>query len=105
MSTKALLLEILISGFFAIACLRARAAAASPQVAMRPLDLLKLKSRLERLSRTRWQWVSMVAILVVVRLQAGVPLTVELTAAALFLLFLALPAEHTSPALARPRTR
>lgn len=104
MSTKALLLELLISGFFAIACFRSLAAGSLTEVAMRPRDLLRLTNRLERLSRTRWQWVSMVALLILLRLQAGVPLAVELTAAALFLIFLALPT-GTTPAFARTKAR
>jgi hypothetical protein len=94
MNNQALFLELLVSGFFAIACFKARAAVEPGQVALRPRDLLRLTDRLERLSRSRWQWFAMVGILVLVRMQAGVPLAVELTAAAQFVLFLALPIAH-----------
>lgn len=101
MSTQlqALLLELLISGFFAIACFKARAAREPGALAMSPRDFLKLTDRLDRLSRTRYQWVSMVAILLLVRLQVGLPLVVELTAAAQFILFLALPVGKTEKSL------
>jgi hypothetical protein len=96
MNTKWLFLELLISGFFAIACLRAlpdgiRNAATAPR------DLLRLTARLERLRRTRWQWFAMVLVLVCVRLQTGLPLIAELTAALQFVVFLALPAQRHSP--------
>ncbi len=96
MNTQALLLELLVSGFFAIACFKARAAVEPGKIALRPRDLFRLTDRLERLSRSRWQWFAMVGILILVRLQAGVPLAVELTAAAQFIVFLALPVARKS---------
>ena len=100
MSTTAMLLETLVAGLFAIACFKARAAGPAAEVALRPRDLLRLTDRLDRLSRSRWQWISMVGIILLVRLQTGVPLVVELTAAAQFFLFLSLPTGK-SAALAR----
>jgi hypothetical protein len=97
--TQAMLLELLVSGFFAIACFKARAAREPGALAMSPRDFLKLTDRIDRLSRTRYQWVSMVAILLLVRLQVGLPLIVELTAAAQFILFLALPVGKTEKSL------
>jgi hypothetical protein len=91
MNTKWLFLELLISGFFAIACLRARPEGIR-DAATRPRDLLRLTGRLERLRRTRWQWFAMVLVIVCVRLQTGLPLIAELTAALQFVVFLALPA-------------
>jgi hypothetical protein len=96
MNRNALLLELLVSGFFAIACLRARVAGRS-DVAMKPRDLLRLTDRLERLRRTRWQWCSMVLIIVAIRMQTGIPLIVELTAALQFVVFLALPVAKVLP--------
>ncbi len=92
MSTQALLLELLLSGFFAVACFRARATAFD-SVKVAPAALFILTNRLERLLRTRWQWASMVLILVVARMQWGVPMVAELTALAQFILFLALPSQ------------
>jgi hypothetical protein len=97
MNTQALFLELLVSGFFAIACFRARAAVNPGQVALRPRDLFRLTDRVERLSRSRWQWFAMVGILILVRMQAGVPLYVELTAALQFVIFLALPVARQDP--------
>ncbi|MGH9599241.1 MAG: hypothetical protein ACRD27_05220 [Terracidiphilus sp.] len=98
MNTKALLLELLVSGFFAIACFRARAAVGSGEIALRPRDFLRLTDRVERLSRSRWQWFSMVGIIILIRLQYGVPLVVELTAALQFVIFLALPVARQAEA-------
>lgn len=92
MHTKALLLELLLSGFFAIACFRARGGAIDG-IAAKPRDFLRLKDRLERLSVTRWQWFAMVLVVVLVRFQTGAPLMVELTVALQFVIFLALPAQ------------
>ena len=90
MDIQALLVEILLSGFFAVACFRARAK--SPTVrGLAPQRLFVLTDRLERLSRTRWQWFAMVLLLFVIRKQMGAPLVVELTALTQFLVFLALP--------------
>jgi hypothetical protein len=90
MNPKALLLELLVSGFFAIACLRARDGDFS-KAALAPRDFLRLTPRLDRLSRTRWQWFSMVLLLLAVRVQSGVPTVVEITALAQFAIFLSLP--------------
>jgi hypothetical protein len=94
MNIQPLLLELLVSGFFAIACFKARAAAEPGKIALSPRDLFRLTDRVERLSRSRWQWFAMVGILILVRMQAGVPLVVELTAAVQFVVFLALPVAH-----------
>jgi hypothetical protein len=102
MNTKWLLLELLISGFFAIACLRARPEGIR-DAATRPRDLLRLTGRLERLRRTRWQWSAMVLVIVCVRLQAGLPLIAELTAALQFVVFLALPVQERSPLAQKSR--
>jgi hypothetical protein len=106
MSTKALLLELLLSGFFATACFKARAGDIGT-VALTPRNFLRLKDRLERLSVTRWQWFSMVLVVILVRLQNGLPLMVELTVAAQLVIFLALPVGKTTLETARsmPRKR
>jgi hypothetical protein len=92
MSTKALFLELLLSGFFAVACFKARAGDIG-NVALTPRNFLRLKDRLERLSVTRWQWFSMVLVVILVRLQNASPLMVELTVAAQLVIFLALPVQ------------
>ena len=90
MNIEPLLAELLLSGFFAIACLRARAEMPS-MAGLAPKRLFALTGRLERLRQSRWQWFCMVLVLILMRMQIGVPLVAELTVAAQFLVFLALP--------------
>jgi len=91
LSPQAVLLELLLSGFFAVACFRARATAMD-SMRLTPRAIFVLTDRLERLRRTRWQWASMVLLLVAVRMQWGVPMVAELTVLLQFILFLSLPA-------------
>jgi hypothetical protein len=85
-----LLIELLLSGFFAVACFKAREQ--SPDsLRVTPRSLFTLTDRLERLRRTRWQWCSMVLVLLAVRTQQATPMAAELTALAQFVVFLALP--------------
>jgi hypothetical protein len=95
LSTQALLVEMLLSGFFAVACFRARAKTLD-SIKTAPQALFVLTDRLERLRRSRWQWFSMVLLLVLVRLQKGTPMIAELTALVQFIVFLSLPAQKTS---------
>ena len=92
MSTQALLVELLLSAFFAVACIRARAGS-SNSWGLTPQKLFVLTDRLERLRRSRWQWFSMVLLLVLLRLQRGTPMVAELTVAAQLLVFLVLPTQ------------
>lgn len=55
-----------------------------------------LTDRIERLRVSRWQWCSMVMLLLVVRMQHGAPMVAELTVVTQFIVFLALPAEKQS---------
>lgn len=97
-----MLVEILLSGFFAIACFRARAEAPSTN-GFAPRRLFMLADHLERLKRSRWQWFAMVLLLFVMRKQMGAPLVAEFTALAQFLVFLALPSVKQTPGtLSRP---
>jgi uncharacterized membrane protein YhaH (DUF805 family) len=52
-----------------------------------------LTDRLERLRRSRWQWFSMVLLLVLIRVQRGTPVVAELTVAAQLIVFLFLPTQ------------
>jgi hypothetical protein len=90
MDGKTLLFELLMAGFFAVACIRAHGPIDSGRT-LKFGDFLRLPSRLERLRRARWQWFSMVALLLVIRLQRPVPLALEAMVAVQFILFLALP--------------
>jgi len=87
-----MLMEILLSGFFALACFKARADAPSMH-GLAPQRLLMLVDRVERLRRSRWQWFAMVLLLMVMRMQTGVPMVAEVTVLAQFVLFLALPTQ------------
>ena len=102
LNNHALLLELLLSGFFAVACFRARAASFE-NISITPGALFALTDRLERLRRSRWQWASMVLILVLVRMQWGVPMVAELTVLAQFILFLALPGQKVALGAIRRR--
>src|SRR4029077_8983619 len=68
MSGKTILIELLLAGFFAVACLKARVPAA-PDLPPTLGHRFRLPSRLERLRRSRWQWFAMVGFMLVLRLQ------------------------------------
>ena len=102
LGTQALLVELLLSGFFAVACFRARATSLE-SIRIAPSTLFALTDRLERLRRSRWQWFSMGLILILVRLQRGAPMVAELTALAQFIVFLALPTQSAPRGVARRR--
>ena len=97
MSERTVLLELLLSGFFAVACIRA-SEPASPATFL--TNLLRFPGRIERLRRSRWQWFAMVSLMIVLRLQQQLPLVLEVMAALQFLLFLALPARRGNAAAA-----
>jgi Ca2+/Na+ antiporter len=81
MGTQALLVEILLSAFFAIACFRSRSGSSDGQ-GLAPRRLFVLTDRIERLRVSRWQWCAMVVLLLLVLAQ--------------FVVFLALPSQKRS---------
>lgn len=90
MDARTALFELLMAGFFAVACIRAH----GPLEPGKPLTFgrfFRLSDRLERLRQTRLQWASMVALLLVIRLQQPIPLGLEIMVAAQFVLFMSLP--------------
>lgn len=95
MSTQGILFELLMAGFFAVACFRARAGV--PQGAARAWNWFSFANRYERFRRTRWQWASMLLLLLVVRQQAGLPLLAEMLFPIQLLAFAALPTARQSP--------
>jgi len=95
MNERTILLELLLGGFFAVACIRASVSGVSTD-RLHLGNFLRLAGRLERLQRSRWQWASMVLLLVVLRAQQQSPPIPELVAALQFLLFLALPSSANS---------
>jgi hypothetical protein len=90
MNERTLLIELLLSGFFAVACIRASVPASSGEGTF-VTNLLRFPGRIERLRRSRWQWFAMVSLMIVLNLQQQLPVVLELMAALQFLLFLALP--------------
>jgi hypothetical protein len=97
MSAQALLVEVLLASFFAVACFRARSEESPDLNGLAPQKLFALTNRIERLRRSRWQWFSMVLILVLVRLQRGTPMVAELTVLAQFIVFLVSPSSKSIP--------
>jgi len=102
LGTQALLVEVLLSAFFAVACFRARAQSSNVW-GLTPQKLFILTDRIERLRRSRWQWFAMVLLLVLLRLQRGAPMVAELTVAAQMLVFLVLPTQKSQPEVLRKR--
>jgi hypothetical protein len=102
MGRETLLVELMLAGFFAVACVRCSISSATDG-RVHFGDLIRLPGRIERLRRTRWQWFSMVALLLVIRLQRGMPLVLEVTVALMFLLFVALPGTTRTIVGARSR--
>lgn len=102
MNRSTLLVELILAGFFAVACLRTFVPD-EPQGKLAFGSLFRFPGRIERLRRSRWQWFSMVALLLVVRLQMGAPLILELIVALQFMVFLALPTSAAARQEARGR--
>ena len=102
MGTQTLLVELILGGFFAIACMRTSMPAVADGKAHFG-DAFRFPGRWERLRRTRWQWFSMVGLLLVIRLQKGMPLILEMTVALMFVAFLALPNRAVTAAVVRTR--
>ena len=96
MNLPMMLIEMILAGFFAVACIRACVPNA-PDGKLRWSDFLRFPGRIERLRRSRWQWFSMVALLLVVRLQLGAPLVLEAIVLVEFAVFLAVPTRVGTP--------
>ena len=88
---KAISIDVLLAGFFAVACLRAHPPF-SENGQLRFTEFFRLSSRIDRLRKSRWAWFSLVAFMLVLRLQQQLPLVTELVALCEFSLFVALPA-------------
>ena len=93
MTWQSTLIALLLSGFFAVACIKASAAGReqAPGGNPSPRDMFRLPGRLERFRRSRWQWIAMVSLMIVLRLQQQLPASLELMAALELLVFLLLP--------------
>lgn len=95
LGSQALLTELLLSGFFAIACFRARAIGIENS-GVAPRTLFAMTDRLERLRRSRWQWFAMILVLVVFRIEKGAPMVAEVTVVAQLIVFLLLPTKKAT---------
>src|SRR5260221_1825501 len=102
MNVPMMLVEVILAGFFAVACIRA-CVPANPNGKLVFSDFVRFPGRIERLRRSRWQWFSMVALLLVIRLQTGLPLVLEVIVAVQFLIFLAVPTRAHTPEEKRRR--
>ncbi|HVB34681.1 MAG TPA: hypothetical protein VNJ52_09960 [Patescibacteria group bacterium] len=102
MNGRTALIELMLAGFFAVACIRAQMPDASDR-SKQLGDFFRLSGRWERLRRSRWQWFAMVAFMLVLRLQEQLPLVLELMVAIEFALFIALPKASDLPVRARVR--
>lgn len=102
MDQRTILLGMLLSGFFAVACIRA-GAPTGPADRFHFRNLLRLPGRWERLQHTRWQWFSMVGLMLVLRLQNALPPILEGMATLQFVLFLALPSRPGVPVKSQGR--
>ena len=89
---RTVLIELLLAGFFAVGCLRARGPI-DAQRKMRFADFFRFTDRIERLRRSRWQWFSMVGIMLLLRLQNQLPLAVEIMVGMMFVIFLVVPVQ------------
>ena len=91
-SAAVLLVEVLLASFFTVACIKAHG---SFSLEKKPTfrDFFYLTNRIERLRRSRWQWFSMVAIMLVLRLQNQLPLAIEIMVGTMFLSFLVFPVQ------------
>ncbi len=90
MNAQGLFIELLLSGFFAIACFRSRAEAPS-MPGLVPQRVFALTDRLERMRRSRWQWFAMVLLVILARMQMSAPIVAELTVVMQLVVFVALP--------------
>jgi hypothetical protein len=100
MNEKTVLIELLLAGFFATACLRAQTPVDRDK---KISDFFRLAGRLERLRRSRWQWFAMVALMLVLRLQQQLPLVLELMVTLEFALFMAMPKSSVAEVRAHVR--
>lgn len=100
MTHQTMFVELLLGGFFAVACIRT-CVPISAESQLKFGNLFRLPGRIERLRKSRWQWFSMVLLLLVCRLQNQLPLVLELMVLIEFVVFLALPASAEARVRAR----
>ena len=102
MISKGVLFELLLTGFFALACLRAQVSHADGRT-VRFSELFRFRGRIERLRRSRMQWISILVLLILARLQWSLSFFVEVICALMFVAFVALPTAKSTHAMASRR--
>lgn len=100
MLSKDLLYELLLTGFFALACFRAQASH-DGDLPIRIGEMFRFRGRIERLKRSRTQWISILVLLILARIQWSLSLFVEVLFAVLFVAFIAVPGYRAHPVRAR----
>jgi hypothetical protein len=93
MNVQTVFLELLLAGFFAVACIKSWDSSV-PEGKIGFGDLMRFPARIERLRRSRWQWFSMVLLLLVLRLEHQLPLVLEVTVVLQFIMFTVLPSSR-----------
>ncbi|HKR85280.1 MAG TPA: hypothetical protein VJS37_14070 [Terriglobales bacterium] len=78
------------ASFFAPGYIRAHAGS-EPRPKTPRLDFFRKSGRLKRLRRSRWQWLTIVAIILVLRVQHQLPPAVEIMVGMMLLIFLVAP--------------
>jgi hypothetical protein len=85
---KITIAEFLVAGCFGSACFWAPGSTTGTVFFAR---LAQLSFRLDGLRRSRWQWLTVVATMLTLRVQRQLPAAVELTVGFMFLVLLAFP--------------
>jgi hypothetical protein len=102
MDGKTVLFELLMAGFFAVACIRAHGPVESGHE-LTFGEFFRLSDRRERLKHTHWRWFSMIGLLLMIRLQEPILLGLEIMVAAQLVIFLTLPVRAVAKGGARSR--
>ena len=90
---KLTIVELLLTGVFGLVCFSDRSPRRADGKTMFRSSFQR-SGRLERLRRSRWQYMAIVAVMLVLRIQHTLPPTVELTVGLLFLVMLAFPIRY-----------
>lgn len=90
MIDKLTLVEVLIAGFFGIACFWAPSVNSAAKNRLFA-SVAQLLSWLDSLRRERWQWLTVIGTMLGLRLQHQLPPVIELMVGVTFLILLAFP--------------
>jgi hypothetical protein len=87
---KVTILELLVAGFFGIACFWAPTRSNAGTNALFAW-IARLSLRVDLLRRSRWQWLTVIGTMLGLRIQHQLPPAVELMVGLTFLILLAFP--------------